>query len=289
MSKAADPPLPSLTRREPDSHKGTFGRALLIGGSRGMPGSVSLSGRAALRSGAGLVRLSVAAECQSTVASFDPCLMTLGVPADSEGRIASAAQPLIANELAIATAAACGPGLGRSHELDDLVAWLYREVDTPLVLDADALNSLAAHKNVATSPGGPRVLTPHPGEFARLAELEKPPTTAQRVPLAEALAKRTGAIVVLKGHQTVITDGRQSFLNHTGNAGMATAGMGDVLTGVITALLCQRLAPLDAARLGVHVHGLAGDLAAADIGPIGITAVDVIERLPRALATVIAS
>jgi NAD(P)H-hydrate epimerase len=213
--------------------------------------------------------------------------MTLGLPSDGAGRIASDAQPLIAAELASVTAAACGPGLGRSTDLDDLVAWLYRETRAPLVLDADALNSLASHMRVASSPGGPRVLTPHPGEFARLAQTDRPPAASERNGAAEELARRTGAVVVLKGHRTVVTDGRQTSVNTTGNPGMATGGMGDVLTGVITALLCQGLEALPAARLGVHVHGLAGDLAAAEIGPVGITAHDLLERLPKALATVI--
>lgn len=280
--------VPRLPRRAPDSHKGTYGRALLIGGSLGMPGSISLSGMATLRAGAGLVRLAVPQSCHAIVAGFDPCFMTLPLPADAEGRIAGEAQPLVAAELAKVTAAACGPGLGRSTDLDDLIAWLYREALVPLVLDADALNSLAAHPHVASSPGGARVLTPHPGEFARLVQADHPPADNQRGPAAEELARRTGAVVVLKGHRTVVTDGRQTTINTSGNAGMAAGGMGDVLTGVITALICQGLEPLAAARLGVYVHGLAGDLAAAEIGPVGITAHDLVERLPRALAAVIA-
>lgn len=289
MSEALPSWLPRLTRREPESHKGTYGRALLIGGSLGMPGSISLSGMATLRAGAGLVRLAVPHSCQAIVAGFEPCFMTLPLPADAEGRMAGDAQPLIAAELANVTAAACGPGLGRSTDLDDLIAWLYREAVVPLVVDADALNSLAAHAHVISSPGGPRVLTPHPGEFARLMQSDRPPKQDQRGSAAEELARRTGAVVVLKGHRTVVTDGRDTTENPTGNAGMAAGGMGDVLTGVITALVCQGLEPLAAARLGVYVHGLAGDLAAADLGPVGITARDLVERLPRAVARVIRS
>jgi ADP-dependent NAD(P)H-hydrate dehydratase len=287
MTDASHLPLPRLAPRDPEGHKGTYGRALLIGGSRGMPGSISLSGMATLRAGAGLVRLAVPTACQQTVAGFEPCYMTYGLPSDAAGQIGGDAQPLIAAELANATAAACGPGLGRSTDLDDLVAWLYRETRAPLVLDADALNSLASHIHVASSPGGPRILTPHPGEFARLAQTNKPPAAADRNVAAAELARRTGAVVVLKGHRTVISDGRETAINTTGNPGMATGGMGDVLTGVITALLCQGLDPFSAARLGMHVHGLAGDYAAADLGPIGITARDVLERLPKALGTVI--
>ncbi len=285
---SSEPPLGYLPRRDPAGHKGTYGTALLIGGSQGMAGSISLSGMAALRSGAGLVRLAVPDVCQTAVASYDPCYTTLGLPADAAGRLAGDAQPQIVSHLDDATAAACGPGLGRSAELDDLVAWLYRESSTPMVFDADALNSLASHSHVTSSPGGPRVLTPHPGEFARLMKLKQTPAVADRTRLAIELAQQSAAVVVLKGHQTVVTDGRQTGINTTGNAGMAAGGMGDVLTGVITALLCQGLDAWNAARLGVHVHGLAGDLAAAEIGPVGITARDLVERLPRALATRIA-
>ncbi len=214
--------------------------------------------------------------------------MTMGLASDDRGRIGGDWQTRVAGELTTATAGACGPGLGRSADLDDLVAWLYRESHLPLVFDADGLNSLAAHPAVLTAPGGPRVLTPHPGEFARLMGLDRPPADNERASAARALAKRAGAVVVLKGHRTVVTDGEATFINTTGNPGMATAGMGDVLTGVVTALLCQKLPPLDAARLGAHLHGLAGDLAAEEIGPVGLTARDVIDRLPRALSTAIA-
>lgn len=287
MSEPLPAWLPRLARRAPESHKGTYGRALLVGGSLGMPGSISLSGMAALRAGAGLVRLAVPESCHAIVAGFEPCFMTLRLPADSEGRVAGDAQPLIAAELASVTAGACGPGLGRSTNLDDLIAWLYREAVVPLVMDADALNSLAAHPHVLSSPGGPRVLTPHPGEFARLMQLDRPPQQDQRRSAAAELARRTGTVVVLKGHRTVVTDGRDTTENPTGNAGMAAGGMGDVLTGVITALCCQGLDPLAAARLGVYVHGLAGDLSASDLGPVGITARDLVERLPNALTRVI--
>ncbi|HEV3137619.1 MAG TPA: NAD(P)H-hydrate dehydratase [Pirellulales bacterium] len=275
------PPLPRLAPRNADSHKGDFGRALVIGGSRGMAGAVALAGMAALRSGAGLVKLATSADCQSTVAAFEPSVMTIGLAADAEGRIAASARATIAELAVEATAVACGPGLGRSQGLVELVGWLYKELKQPLILDADGLNALAQQPDLLSKAGGPRILTPHPGEFARLVGLERI-GTSERESLARQLAGRTGAIVVLKGHRTVITDGKQLSLNPTGNPGMATGGTGDVLTGVITALICQQLSPYDAARLGVYVHGLAGDLAAADLGQISLMASDLIAYLPTA-------
>jgi NAD(P)H-hydrate epimerase len=174
--------------------------------------------------------------------------------------------------------------LGRSAELTELIVWLYETLDTPAVVDADALNALAERQDALCRPGGPRILTPHPGEFARLAKIDRV-ADDQRQELAAALARRSGTVVLLKGHRTVIADGTQLAINTTGNPGMASGGSGDVLTGVITALVCQHLSPFDAARLGAHVHGLAGDLAAAAIGPVGLMASDLVRYLPPALAT----
>jgi NAD(P)H-hydrate epimerase len=279
----SDDRLPRLPRREANSHKGSFGSALLIGGSQGMAGAISLSGMAALRTGAGLVRVATARAAQPTVAGFEPSYMTIALVDDAEGRISAGARDQIAAAVRHATVVACGPGMSRSDELTDLVAWLYQTLDKPLVVDADALNALSQRQAVLAQPGGPRILTPHPGEFARLEQIDKV-ALADREPLARRLAKRSGAVVVLKGHKTVITDGDRLALNPTGNPGMATGGTGDVLTGVITALVAQGLEPFDAARLGAFVHGLAGDLAARELGPVGIVARDLIAHLPQALA-----
>jgi len=275
--------LPRLAPRAPDSHKGNFGTALLIGGSLGMSGAISLAGMSALRGGAGLVRLAVPAPCQAVVASFEPSYMVLGLPSDIEGRIAGAARETIADEAARATAIACGPGLGRSAELTELVVWAFTHFTQPLVLDADALNALAERIKDLPPPAGPRVLTPHPGEFARLLGTSTASALAQRESLADELALRDGAVVVVKGRGTYITDGRRSAVNVTGNPGMATGGTGDVLTGLITALICQGLDAFDAARLGVHLHGLAGDLAAAELGVVSLIASDLLRYLPQAM------
>jgi NAD(P)H-hydrate epimerase len=274
--------LPQLPPRKPDSHKGDFGRALLIGGSRGMTGAVAMAGMSALRGGAGLVRLAVAASCLEIVASFEPSYMTAPLPADEEGRIAEEARDALEDLAAQASAAGCGPGLGRSPGLTRLVGWLYEHLPVPAVFDADALNALAEQPEILARHAAPRILTPHPGEFQRLTGGEKRPLRQQSELAAAELAARCGIVVVLKGHRTFVVDGHQQAHNLTGNPGMATGGTGDVLTGLITALVCQQLSPFDAARLGVHLHGLAGDLAAAELGQVSMIASDLIRFLPAA-------
>jgi len=273
--------LPSLPPRKPDSHKGDYGRLLLIGGSQGMAGAIALSGMAALRSGAGLVKLATANSCQATVASFEPSAMTIGLAADEHGRISEAALPAVIEAAKEAAVVACGPGLGRSDGLAQVVAWLYQNISQPLVLDADALTLLAKEESILAKAAGPRILTPHPGEFARLLGRQSFPPS-ERESLAREFAREKKLVLVLKGHRTVVSDGTRTAINHTGNPGMATGGTGDVLTGVITAIVAQGLPPYEAARLGVHVHGLAGDLAAAELGQVSLIASDLVTYLSRA-------
>jgi ADP-dependent NAD(P)H-hydrate dehydratase len=273
---------PQLPPRPVNSHKGDFGHALLVGGSRGMAGAIALAGRATLRSGAGLVTLAVPQCVLDVVASFEPSYMTRGLSEDN-GHIAGPAATELLALAKIATVVAIGPGLGRDAPLTQLVARLYREIEKPMVVDADGLFALAESMDVLDKPGGMRVLTPHPGEFARFTR--ERPTDNRRTEAAAELALRDSTsqtIVLLKGQQTVVTDGRRYSVNHTGNPGMATGGAGDVLTGIITGLLCQGLGPFEAARLGAHVHGLAGDLAADDLGQVSMIAGDVIDYLPMA-------
>jgi ADP-dependent NAD(P)H-hydrate dehydratase len=273
-------PLPRLAPRPPDSHKGTFGTALVIGGSRGMTGAPALGGMAALRGGAGLVRVAVPRSCLDVVAGFEPSYLTSPVAEDSAGRIAAAAVDELLELISTATVVAFGPGLGRSEELRDVVVRLYREVTRPMVVDADALNALSTVPAKLAEHGGPRILTPHPGEFARLTGQKV--AVPRREAAAVELAERSGTVIVLKGHQTLVTDGRRQWHNTTGNPGMATGGSGDVLTGLTAALACQGLEPYDAARLGVYLHGLAGDLAAAELGQVSLVASDLVRYLPAA-------
>ena len=277
----SDPsPLPWLPKRDPESHKGDYGRALLIGGSRGMSGAIALAGMATLRSGAGLVTLAVPDVCLDTVASFEPSYMTLPMSCDEQGCMTFAARKELAEPVAAATAVACGPGWGQSEGVGQLAQHLYTNLPVAAVFDADGLNGLVSSGATLSHHAGPRILTPHPGEFDRI--VGETLAAEDREARALQLAKEAGVVVVLKGHRTLITDGTTSFHNTTGNAGMATGGCGDVLTGIITALLCQGLSPLDAARLGVFVHGLAGDVAAEELGEVSLIASDLIDRLPEA-------
>lgn len=294
LDDLTDAPLPRLPEREPASHKGDYGRALLVGGSRGMSGAIALAGMATLRSGAGLVTLAVPRSVQDVVAALEPSYMTWALP-DRDGQIDRAAAATAIELAAASTAVALGPGLGRSAALADLVAQIYSAIAAPMVVDADALVALAERPDALSGPGGPRVLTPHPGEFARLAS-QSPDAAgqiatasdAERSQLAAELAARDASgktVVVLKGHRTIVADTRRASVNQTGNPGMATGGSGDSLTGIITGLLCQRLASWDAARLGVHVHGLAGDLAARQLGQVSLIARDLVDYLPAAFGT----
>ncbi len=283
--------LPRLPPRQPDSHKGDFGRALLIGGSRGMPGAIGLAGMSCLRSGAGLVKLAVPECILNTVAGFEPSYMNVPLPCDRAGRIKLKSARKLGDFLEAATCVACGPGLGRSKRLQSFVRELYETLPQPLVIDADGLNALAGVNDPLANAGGPRILTPHPGEFARLAKIaaEEKPSRDEQIKMAQELAATHRVIILLKGSRTMVTDGQQMAENTTGNPGMATGGTGDVLTGIITALVCQGLSPFDAAVLGAHVHGLAGDLAAKELGQVSLIASDLVKYLPAAFQSLAAS
>ncbi len=177
---------------------------------------------------------------------------------------------------------ALGPGLGRHPSTTRLVHHLVLKLPKPMVLDADGLNALAEDVAVLRRAPAPRILTPHPGEMARLAGLSAAEVQQSRKRVALRFARENRAVLVLKGHRSIVTDGRRVFVNPTGNPGMATGGTGDVLTGMIAALIGQRLGPFDAAVLGTYVHGLAGDLAAKQFGEVGLIATDVLEFLPQA-------
>jgi NAD(P)H-hydrate epimerase len=246
-----------------------------------MAGAVGLAGIAALRSGAGLVQLAVPEPCLDLVASWEPSYMTVPLPSDDAGRISIEAKPILEQLIQHASSIGCGPGLGRSEQLVHVVDWLNTSAWQPVVFDADALNALAVDVKKLLRAAGPRVLTPHPGECRRLLGDPEAAVVQLRQSVCH-FAREHRVAVVLKGHQSVISDGDLRVENPTGNAGMATGGSGDVLTGVITALLGQGLSPFDAARLGAYVHGRAGDLAAAELGEISLMASDLPQYLPAA-------
>jgi len=270
--------LPKLPPRKPESHKGTFGRVLLIGGSRGMAGSIALSAMSTLRCGAGLVTVATPATCLDTVAGFHPCFMTFALPDDQDGKLAQGSRAKLEALLEQADCVALGPGLGQSDAITQFVTSLYADLPQPMVVDADGLNALAEQGPTLPAAQGPRILTPHPGEFARL--LGEKPSDAEQA--AVEFAATNGVVLVLKGGRTLVTDGKDRWRNTTGNPGMATGGSGDVLTGVIAALIGQQMSPWDATRYGVYVHGLAGDLAAEKLGQISLTARDLLDYLPPA-------
>jgi ADP-dependent NAD(P)H-hydrate dehydratase len=345
-------PLPTLPRRQADSHKGDYGKVLVIAGSETMIGAAALVGLAALRTGSGLVRIAAPKE-------IIPAILTICPQSTAFAWSATKIKDLLAfadehDVLAV------GPGLGSAAAVKRLILELIERHHGPMVFDADALNVLSTLEPSEWPKRrnwGNIVLTPHMGEYMRLiaavmkrganvslapatpvaaaeeapvkktrsladdddgpstadgmvldlpaeaegaasatataqAAPEKPagPAEPDRTPLAELLSRGTGSIVVLKGHRTVITDGHRVATNTTGNPAMATAGAGDVLTGVIASLIGQKLSPLDAAVLGAHAHGAAGDLARSAIAPqaIGLLSTDIINHLPQALAQVIA-
>jgi NAD(P)H-hydrate epimerase len=274
--------VPHLAPRPLDANKGMFGRVLVVAGSRGMSGAAVLCASAALRGGAGLVQLAVPEELLPIVAACNPCYMTAPLPQDTEGRLSAEAFSHLLELVRGSNVAALGPGLGRSAELGDMLAFVLEQSTTPLVLDADALNVLVGRLGALRKHQGPIVLTPHPGEFARLLDCDVPAVQARRQDLAAEFARTHGVVVVLKGHGTVVTDGRQVYVNPTGNPGMATGGTGDVLGGLIAALLGQKLETFAAAQLGVYLHGLAGDLASGQVGAVSLIATDLLDYLPRA-------
>ncbi len=274
--------IPQLPSRAVDSHKGSYGRVVLIGGSIGMSGAISLAGLGALRGGAGLVYLACPRSVWSAVAAIEPSYLTVPLPEDSLGRLAIPSIPDIMIACQNADAVAIGPGLGQSDELREVVSQVIRGVDVPCVVDADALNLLVERQGLFASARSLRVLTPHPGEFSRLTGLPIREIQAHRESLAVEFAQRHRVVLVLKGAGTIVTDGDRLFINRTGNPGMATGGTGDVLTGLITALIAQGADPFDAACLGCHLHGLAGDLAAEELSPPGMIASDLPKYLPLA-------
>jgi NAD(P)H-hydrate epimerase len=249
-----------------------------------MAGAAALCGVSALRSGAGLVRVASPAEIQPTVASFEPSYMTYPLPCDADGLIQfEPAEPILKRLIAPADVVALGPGLGQSADIRQLVHFLIAATDKPLVIDADGLNALSGRLDLLSHVSRTVILTPHPGEFARLTQTTTAHVQADRVQQAAALASiAQELVVVLKGAGTVVTDGIRCYVNTTGNPGMATGGSGDVLTGVIAALVAQRVPGFEAAQMGVFLHGLAGDIARDHDGEIGMIAGDIVDALPDA-------
>jgi len=280
---------PLVPVRESDSHKGEYGRVLVVGGSLSKSGAAALLCHAALRSGAGLVTAATSRSAQPILAGHLMEMMTVGLAETATGALSRDALPVLRQLAQDSDLIAIGPGLTQGDETTALVRELVSTTTIPIVLDADGLNAYAGRAAELSGETRVLILTPHPGEMARLmgrtggTVVTIPEVQADRVNTARSFAMEHACYLVLKGHKTVIAgpDG-EVWINDTGNPGMATAGTGDVLTGVIAALLGCSLSPLAACMVGVHVHGLAGDLAAAEYGETSLMAGDVIEYLPDA-------
>lgn len=269
-----------LPVRRRDSHKGDYGRVLLLCGSEGLTGAARLAARGALRTGSGLVYLGVPEKIYPVLAASAGSEIVFPLPCDAQGRLSLAALAPITARLEHMDAVLLGPGLGQSEALTQLICQLLRVCRVPLVLDADGINAIAAHMDVLRGSACPVLLTPHDGEFLRLGGDPKAP---DRVAEAMRLADRSHAIVLLKGSRTLITDGLNVYVNQTGNPGLATGGSGDVLAGILVSLLGQHIMPLEAAAAAAWLRGTAADLTARELGEYGMVPEDVLLRLPRLL------
>lgn len=268
--------LSLLPDRLPETHKGNYGKVLLLCGSRGYTGAAYLAAMGALRSGAGLVFLGVPESIYAieAVKLNEPVVFPLP---DRNGKLSNDAIGEILERLPKMDAVLIGCGMGQSEDTLAVVKAVLENARCPVVVDADGINLLSAHRDVLRGRVYPTILTPHNVEFQRLGGS----LAENRMESAAALAKELGCIVLLKGHRTCITDGKAAYLNTTGNPGMAVGGSGDILAGIIVSLLGQGISPLEAAAVGAWLHGAAGDLCAKEIGQYGMLPTDMLMRLPR--------
>lgn len=281
--------LPSqLLQRNPNTHKGDFGHIFILAGSVGFSGAAVLCSEAALRSGAGLVTLGIPKSLNNAIIKIKPKeVMTLPLPETRQGTLGLGGYKKIRDFITQIDVLAIGPGLSQNKPTQVLVRKIISKTDKPMIIDADGLNALVGYSNILRTPGpGHRdqILTPHPGEMARLLGINVKRVQGKRKEIAQDFAKGHKLTVVLKGHNTIVADYKGNlYINKTGNPGMATAGSGDVLTGMIGAFLGQGLNAFDAAKYAVYLHGLAGDLAAKEKTQLSLIASDIIEKIPEAI------
>jgi len=275
---------PYFKRRKKATHKGTYGHLLMLSGSVGKTGAAAMAGKAALKMGAGLVTAGVPKSCLPIVARSMMELMTEPLPETDKGTLAVEALSEILRLLEEKDVLMLGPGISTHESTKKLVLSLLTRLRIPVVLDADALNILASKPDILKSLSKPAVVTPHPGEFARLLKLSTKEVLDRRLELVPRFAKKFGVYVVLKGYRTLTaTPEGKTFINPTGNPGMATAGSGDVLSGMIASMIIQEKNILDAILAAVYVHGLSGDIGAARLGEKSLTAGNMITYLPAAI------
>jgi len=278
--------LPTLLlRNKSKAHKNDFGHVLVLAGSKRMLGAGALTALAALRSGAGLVTWGIPKSLNSTAhKKASHCVMTFPLPETNEQSLSLQAFNQIKREWDKYTVIALGPGLSQNIQTQQLIARLIKESPIPLILDADALNALNKNLSILKKSKSAVILTPHPGEMARLLGKSKSAIATQRSKIAKQFTRRNQCTLLLKGHQTVVASANQRlYINKTGNAGMATAGSGDVLTGIIAAFIAQGLTPYNATKYGAYIHGKAGDIAAKRRGKTSLIAADLIENIGQAI------
>lgn len=278
MELTHDDVLRILPDRNPESHKGDYGRILLLCGSKGYTGAAALAAMGALRSGAGLVYLGVPESIYQIEAVKLTEAVVFSLP-DQNGMLSCSAIEKVLEIIPKMDAVLIGCGLGCSPEVFSVVHAVLRAYPGPIVIDADGINVLAGHIDILRGRTGATVITPHEGEFQRLGGI----LSEDKLESAKDFAKQSNSIVLLKGHRTVITNGTRWYINSTGNPGMATGGSGDVLAGIITALIGQGIDPLEAAACGAWLHGAAGDICAEELGQYGMLASDILRVLPRLL------
>ena len=272
-----------LNERPPDAHKGTFGHVYVLAGSAGFSGAAKLAGMGAARAGAGLVTIGTPAPLADVLAASLLELMTHALPSTPESSLSALAVHDALTFAATKDAVVLGPGLSQHPETRQFVQLFVQECPTPTVVDADGLNALQGTAALVAQRSAATVLTPHPGEMARLTGLSTHAVQTDRAAAAETFAQDNACILVLKGHNTVVAGpSGEVFTNPTGNAGMATGGTGDILSGIIGGLLAQGVDALDAAIIGVYVHGLAGDVSAAAMTQRAMLAGDLLDFLPEA-------
>lgn len=274
-----------LLRRNPKAHKGDFGHLFILAGCARFSGAAVLCAEAAMRSGAGLVTLGIPQSLNCAIIKIKPKeVMTLPLPQTQDGTLSLAGLRKIKDFLKKVDVAVLGPGLGKNKSTYSLVLKLLPGITQATVIDADGLNALAGHSKILRERQRAAILTPHPGEMARLLGVSVENVETKRKEIARRFAKDYNCIVVLKGHETVVTDNLgKVYVNNTGNPGMATAGSGDVLTGIIAAFLGQGLSAFSAAKYAVYLHGFAGDLAAKEKTQMGMIASDIITKIPEAI------
>lgn len=272
-----------MKKRKRCSHKGDYGHIFIVAGSRGLTGAAALCASATLRSGAGLATLGVPFSLNLMMEKKLTEVMTLPLPETKDATLSLKAEQLILKRANGSDVVILGPGLSGNTQTARLVRRLIPKIKKTMVLDADALNAIAGDIAILKKVKAKIVITPHPGEMSRLISKSKAYVQKNRLSVAKKIANQYNAVVVLKGAGSVVAARNSHYINKTGNPGMATAGSGDVLSGVIGGFLAQGLKPFNAARLAVYVHGLAGDLAAKEKGETGLIASDILEEIPEAI------